>query len=129
MRVGGCQENEIALSALADGELDPERRLALESHLEGCPGCRAEFEGFGRLSSALRENDAEILEGFPQISLWPAIAEALEAAQPAALSVAAPSRCDEHEIALSAYVDGELGRAQRVRLEAHLDSCDACRAQ
>ena len=126
--VGGCQEHEMELSAFADGELEPERRMALESHLEGCEDCRAELEGFGRLASVLRESDAEALEDFPQVSLWPAIAGALATGQPAVLAVA-PSRCEDNEVALSAYVDGELGNAQRVRLEAHLDACDHCRAQ
>jgi anti-sigma factor RsiW len=117
----------MELSAFADGELDPERRLALESHLEDCEDCRTELEGFGRLASVLREADAEVLAGFPQVSLWPAIADAL--ATPSAVLSVAPSSCEDNEVALSAYVDGELGHAQRVRLEAHLDACDHCRKQ
>jgi len=35
--------------------------------------------------------------------------------------------CDEFNRLASGYVDGELSEAQRLRFEAHLETCDACR--
>ena len=37
--------------------------------------------------------------------------------------------CHEHDIALSAYTDGELGQVERLRMESHLASCPRCRAE
>ena len=36
-------------------------------------------------------------------------------------------KCEEFEEALSALVDGELGDDRRGEVQAHLDSCDACK--
>jgi anti-sigma factor RsiW len=36
-----CQERELLLHGLADGELDAANALAIEDHLESCPGCAA----------------------------------------------------------------------------------------
>jgi anti-sigma factor RsiW len=41
----------------------------------------------------------------------------------------AEATCDERAPVLSAYVDGELGRGERVRLEAHLAECARCREE
>lgn len=37
--------------------------------------------------------------------------------------------CHDRGLALSAYVDGELGRAEKLRVEAHLASCPRCRME
>jgi len=37
--------------------------------------------------------------------------------------------CHDRDMALSAYVDGELGRAEKLRVEGHLASCPRCRAE
>ena len=42
------------LSAYVDGELAIEERKAVDDHLAGCPGCRAELEGMRRVASRLR---------------------------------------------------------------------------
>ena len=49
-----CDETFELLGALADGELDPARRAAVESHLSGCADCAARKRGLEALSSALR---------------------------------------------------------------------------
>ncbi len=41
----------------------------------------------------------------------------------------AEATCDERAPVLSAYVDGELGRGERLRLEAHLAECARCREE
>lgn len=37
--------------------------------------------------------------------------------------------CTSRDETLSAYVDGELGQRERLRVEAHLDSCARCRQE
>jgi anti-sigma factor RsiW len=37
--------------------------------------------------------------------------------------------CHDRDMALSAWVDGELGRAEKLRVEAHLASCPRCRIE
>lgn len=51
----------VALSALADGELDPTQTGALEAHVAGCAACSAELAGMRQVRSllqALPEQDA-----------------------------------------------------------------------
>ena len=55
------QPDTVALSALADGELDPTQTGALEAHVAGCAACSAELAGMRRVRSllqALPEQDA-----------------------------------------------------------------------
>jgi anti-sigma factor RsiW len=37
--------------------------------------------------------------------------------------------CQDRDVALSAWVDGELGRAEKLQVEAHLSSCPRCRSE
>lgn len=49
-----CPERHEDLSALLDGALDPEAARALEEHLAGCPGCRAEREALAQVVEQVR---------------------------------------------------------------------------
>ena len=49
-----CDESRELLGALGDGELDAERRSAVEAHLAGCAACAAERRSLEVLSTALR---------------------------------------------------------------------------
>jgi anti-sigma factor (TIGR02949 family) len=60
----GCPEREMALQALADGELDAMATVALEEHLRGCAGCRGELETLETLRSVLR--DPALREAAPE---------------------------------------------------------------
>lgn len=48
-----CREWRPALGAYALGHLDAGERAALEAHLDGCPGCRAEAESLASLARLL----------------------------------------------------------------------------
>src|SRR5215213_6040910 len=43
-----------ALSALVDGELDPEEEAAVRAHVDGCPTCADELEGIRRSRRVVR---------------------------------------------------------------------------
>lgn len=49
-----CQDRELALQALLDGELDPLASAALEDHLRGCAGCREAYAKAQQLRIKLR---------------------------------------------------------------------------
>jgi anti-sigma factor RsiW len=48
-----CEEAEILLHALLDGELDAGHARAVEEHIANCPGCAAQLRAFGEMRSAL----------------------------------------------------------------------------
>jgi len=48
-----CNEVRNRLGALLDDELAPEARTALDRHLQGCAGCRAELDRLARLDAEL----------------------------------------------------------------------------
>lgn len=54
-RQGPCPQWEEQLSALRDGDLSPEERRLVESHLELCPGCRQGLEELEALCGSLRD--------------------------------------------------------------------------
>ncbi len=69
------------LSDYLDGELDADRRAALEAHLAKCDACRS---ALGDLRTIVA--DARALEsGEPQVDLWPGIAARIEAEREIAL--------------------------------------------
>src|SRR5262245_7627973 len=46
-----CEREREAIGALADGQLGADERAALETHLAGCAGCRAELAALERLDA------------------------------------------------------------------------------
>jgi len=50
-----CDEAEILLHALIDGELDAGHAREVEAHIAGCPRCAAELAAFREMSKAIAE--------------------------------------------------------------------------
>ncbi len=48
-----CSRFAELLSSFYDGELDPQRTLEVEQHIEDCSACEAKLESFGQVSSLL----------------------------------------------------------------------------
>ncbi|HEX8959088.1 MAG TPA: zf-HC2 domain-containing protein, partial [Solirubrobacterales bacterium] len=67
-----------SLGAYALGQLPEEGRTALEAHLEGCPGCRAELDSLGSVARLLPLADPDRFDVAP--TLPPALAGRVAAA-------------------------------------------------
>jgi anti-sigma factor RsiW len=52
-----CDEAEILLHALLDGELDAGHAREAEHHIAGCPACAAQLAAYGELSQAIAGAD------------------------------------------------------------------------
>lgn len=68
-----CEEWRVAAMALADGEMPPVSRAAIETHLVTCDGCRRVIEELQELASTWdgrRRSDC-------YVDLWPAIQDRL----------------------------------------------------
>jgi len=64
-----CTEFEALFGRQLDGRLEPERERALEGHLAGCAGCRAEHARWRAASRALRTaGPAEVPVGLAERS-------------------------------------------------------------
>jgi anti-sigma factor RsiW len=95
--MSGCEDKELLLHGLLDGELDAANTLACEAHLRECAGCAAELARLQALRSRLRTPgvafaappalQARILEAL-------AGAGAAVATEPGARADAAASRAD-----------------------------------
>lgn len=59
MTTESCREWREALGAHALGQLPEEERAALDAHLDGCPGCRAELESLASVAQLLPLADPE----------------------------------------------------------------------
>jgi hypothetical protein len=57
MTTESCREWRESLGAYALGRLGEEERMALEAHLEGCPGCRAEADSLRSVALLLPHAD------------------------------------------------------------------------
>ncbi len=68
-----CQEIQNLLSTYHDGELDSDRRIQLEVHLERCPECLAELAEMRGISSAMYA----LIVPIPKPELWDRIANSL----------------------------------------------------
>ena len=53
-----CDEAEILLHALIDGELDAGHAREVESHIAGCPRCAAALRDYREMSKAIAEAGA-----------------------------------------------------------------------
>lgn len=62
----GCPEARDQLAQLISGEMEPEVRREIETHLRDCPGCAAEAEGIRRALSLLEAEDPPD----PGVSYW-----------------------------------------------------------
>ena len=61
--MSACADQEQALHALADGELDAMATVAVEAHLRGCAACRAELARIEAVRAAL--DDPTLRAGAP----------------------------------------------------------------
>jgi anti-sigma factor RsiW len=68
-----CEQIQVAVMALRDGEEAPLGRAEVEAHLAGCSGCQRDLRVDASLRSAL-----EVLAPNPP-SLWPHVSPALAA--------------------------------------------------
>ncbi|MGE5407060.1 MAG: anti-sigma factor family protein [Syntrophothermus sp.] len=66
MRTESCRDRRESLGAYALGHLSDDERAALEAHLEGCPGCRAEARSLAGVAVLLPHADLERLGPSPQ---------------------------------------------------------------
>ena len=71
-----CFQCERNLSAYLDDELPMDERLEIETHLDGCDACRAEFASHQTAWEAAHRVAAEAAPD----GLWNGIAEQLDAA-------------------------------------------------
>jgi anti-sigma factor RsiW len=52
-----CDEAEILLHALMDGELDAGHAREVEAHIAGCPACAAKLAAYREMSQAIAASD------------------------------------------------------------------------
>jgi hypothetical protein len=65
MTADRCREWRESLGAHALGQLPADERAALEAHLEGCPGCRAELESLTGVARLMPLADPERFDTAP----------------------------------------------------------------
>jgi anti-sigma factor RsiW len=80
-----CDEAEILLHALIDGELDAGHAREVEEHIAQCPGCAAELASYRRMSRAIAQTDL-------RYTAPPGLRQRIEAALPQPPRREAPSR-------------------------------------
>ncbi len=64
-----CERWEETLVAALYDEIEPDRKQALESHLETCPGCRESFEELAAARTALRRAEPRLPNAPPVVLL------------------------------------------------------------
>jgi len=79
-----CEEAEILLHALMDGELDAGHAREVEEHIAGCPACAAQLAAYREMSQAIAAVDMKY-------TAPPALRRRIEASLPQP-QVRAPSR-------------------------------------
>jgi anti-sigma factor RsiW len=78
-----CEEAEVLIHALVDGELDAGHAREVEAHVAGCPRCAAELAAIRQMHAALARTELKF-------TAPPALRTRIEAALPVAAT--APSR-------------------------------------
>jgi hypothetical protein len=85
--MSGCELHEVNISALLDGELEPQALLPLLDHLGSCPRCRAFYEDareLGRLAAALPVSETAPAPHAPAAAAPPPARERAGTVAPAA---------------------------------------------
>jgi anti-sigma factor RsiW len=123
-----CDEVREDLVAYLDGELAPEERERVDSHLAQCPDCRRERDGLGSTGDLLEMLGARTAGG-PDLP-----ATAGGDAPDLAGRVLREARSEEPwcrhiRRQLVAFLDGELTDAESRPVREHLDECEGCRAE
>ena len=123
-----CQDYKEMISAHVDGALSSEERLAVRSHLDGCPKCTQMFHWETQMRSALKRKLSPIaarpglrarvldqLEGTSKEGLfgWPYLAHGLAAAFVLLLIVAIPYLSGPGKVQEEILTDA-IARYQRV---------------
>jgi anti-sigma factor RsiW len=80
-----CEEAEVLLHALIDGELDAGHAREVENHIAGCPRCAAALQDYREISKAIADAGA-------RYTAPPELRRRIEAALPQPQPQAVPSR-------------------------------------
>lgn len=112
-----CEDVKELLVAHADGELTPEERERVDSHLANCEGCRRERAALGSTGDLLA-----------------LLGESPPAGRGFAAKVLAAARgedpwCGHIRRELPALLDGELSEDEARPVREHLATCAACEAE
>ena len=135
--------NAERIQAFLDGALGTEERVELERHAASCAGCQADLDGWRLLYSQLgglpelRPSQGfarRVLAGIessaalqPEGSLEPEPAKTRGFGWFGLRGAPRPRHMGPER--LQDYVEGVLTARQTARVEAHLDSCRACRTE
>jgi anti-sigma factor RsiW len=94
-----CDEAEILLHALMDGELDAGHARDVEDHIAGCPHCTAELAAYREMSKAIAGADL-------QFAAPPALRRRIEASLPQTRSPIPLTRAQSRRSVLRGFAMG-----------------------
>jgi anti-sigma factor RsiW len=114
-----------------DGRLSASEAARIEDHVDACPRCRAEVEGWQALMGEL-----SVLEELaPRSGFGGRVLDAVGSAAPERVSLAARVRswltppAHPDPVRLQEFVDGTLGRRRAGVVRRHLAACTDCRGE
>jgi anti-sigma factor RsiW len=113
-----CREIRLLLDAYHDGEVQPEERDIVDSHIQGCEACRSTLSEIQFVAGSLSK--------LPTLAFKADFADRLERKIVSAKSGLAQANCAEFEPLLDAFFDGELDSAERQAVSAHAEACEKC---
>jgi anti-sigma factor (TIGR02949 family) len=112
-----CEVVLEKLSCYADRVVDEATMEMIESHLAGCPECRAELKAIEAMQASL----LTVAEVDPPARLSFSIREAISREEHSV-----HAECDHVVAMLSEYVDGELVRDDVLVVRSHVEACESC---
>ena len=114
-----------------DGRLSASEVARIEGHVDACPRCRAEVEGWQSLMGEL----SVLGELSPRSGFGGRVLDAVGGSAPERVSLAARVRSwlaappHPDPLRLQEFVDGTLGRRRARMVRRHLAACSDCRAE
>ena len=109
-----CIESKSKLSAYFDEELSLDEKTIVENHLMQCCECEKELNLIKKTSSCLKNFYKNIAPECPDLNMPEKVMEDL-------------NTCNETSEDLSAFIDGELSKADIIKISEHLLKCKYCR--